>query len=349
MAAESEKKLWIHPKTQKLNFDRPGPFSVTGKGVLITVDDRNVLASVDEGETWTSQPLFNYDRNEKEYKISNERVLIRATTGTLILSFMNLNERVWLWRDELHDALPGTRLPQYVVRSTDEGKSWTDVQMLHESWTGEIRNAIETKSGKIIISSMNMLSNPGRHAVLSYVSEDDGVSWKRSNIIDLGGVGHHGGVTEATIEQLTDGRILMYIRTNLGRFWQAYSEDEGLSWREIKPSQVDASSAPGLLKRLSSGNLLLVWNRQFPEGRTEYPLTGGDGLWSQFPVSNHREELAIAFSDDEADNWSDPVIIARHEGSWLSYPRVLERHPGELWLTTMQGALGLRLFETDFT
>ncbi len=65
-------------------------------------------------------------------------------------------------------------------------------------------------------------------------------------------------------------------------------------------------------------------------------------------MSNHREELAIAFSEDEAASWGNPVIVARQEDSWLSYPRVLERRPGELWLTTMQGALRLRLSEADF-
>ena len=52
---------------------------------------------------------------------------------------MNLNEKVWLWRDELHDALPGTRLPCYATRSVDNGRSWQEPVLLHEEWTGELR------------------------------------------------------------------------------------------------------------------------------------------------------------------------------------------------------------------
>ena len=37
-------------------------------------------------------------------------------------------------------------------------------------------------------------------------------------------------------------------------------------------------------------------NRPYPEGKSEFPLTGGDGQWSEVPVSNHRNELSAAFS-----------------------------------------------------
>jgi hypothetical protein len=140
----------------------------------------------------------------------------------------------------------------------------------------------------------------------------------------------------------------MLLRTNWGRFWQAFSEDEGLSWRRIEPSAIEASSAPGLLKRLASGRLVLFWNRPYPEGKDSFPLMGGDGLWSEVPVSNHREELSMAFSEDEGKTFSKPVVVARREKAWLSYPRLLEFEPGELWLTTMQGGLALRLSERDF-
>jgi hypothetical protein len=103
-----------------------------------------------------------------------------------------------------------------------------------------------------------------------------------------------------------------------------------------------------LVTRLASGRLLLCWNRLYPEGRSEFPLTGGDGQWSEVPVSNHREELSIAFSDNEGQTFTDPVVIARRHGAWLAYPRVFEFKPGELWLTTMQGGLCLRLREADF-
>ena len=75
---------------------------------------------------------------------------------------------------------------------------------------------------------------------------------------------------EATVAELSNGRLLMLIRTNLDRFWEAYSDDGGRYWREIRPSQIDASSSPGYLIRLASGRLALVWNRLYPEGKKQH-------------------------------------------------------------------------------
>ncbi|MBT4502158.1 MAG: exo-alpha-sialidase [Gemmatimonadetes bacterium] len=340
--------LWLHPSVEKLPFDQPGPFVRLKRGGLLTVDDRQILVSRDRGKSWKPRPLFAYGRTEKEYKISQERRLLRTRSGVLILAFMNLNERVFLWRDELHDALPGTRLPCCVVRSLDDGKTWQNLTVLHEEWTGELRDMIQTRDGRVVLSTQKMLNNPGRHGVLTYGSDDDGATWTASNLIDLGGCGHHGGTCEAAIAELDDGRLWLLLRTNWSRFWQAYSTDGGSSWRDIGPSDIDASSAPGLLRRLRSGRLLLCWNRLYPEGKKSFPLSGGDGLWSEVPVSNHREELSIALSEDDGQTFNDPVVIARQRGGVLSYPRIFEIRPGELWLTTMQGGLRLKLNEADF-
>jgi hypothetical protein len=180
------------------------------------------------------------------------------------------------------------------------------------------------------------------------ISRDEGKTWKRSNIIDQGGVGHHGGVSEATLEELRDGRLWMLIRTNWKTFWEAYSADGGLTWDHIGPTKIDASSAPGLLKRLKSGRLVLIWNRYFPQGKNEFPLSGGDRQWSEVPVSNHRLELSLKFSDDDGRTWTAPVVIARSAQGWVSYPYLFEAQPGELWITIMQGGLRVKLKEQEF-
>jgi sialidase-1 len=125
-----------------------------------------------------------------------------------------------------------------------------------------------------------------------------------------------------------------------------------LSWHDLQPSGISASSAPGLLKRLASGRMILLWNQRLPEGATSYPLRGGDGLWSEVPVSNHRDELSLAWYDETTHTISPPVIIARQSASNISYPRLLERRPGELWLSQLwlgsSPRLCLRLLEQDF-
>jgi len=294
MAAFPE-ELWLHPSCEKLPSEVLGPFVTLGDGGILALRGANALVSKDEGVTWESMPIF---KEGETISISTEGALLRTKSGVIIAAFLNMSARDWRWNSETHDADPGTRLPNCVMRSLDEGKTWQDLQTLHEDWTGAVRDILQTRDGRVVFTSMRLSNRPGRHCVLTYSTTDDGLTWKSSNLLDLGGNGHHDGATEATLEELRDGRLWKLIRTNLGVFWEAFSDD-GLYWRTMGPTTIDASSAPGLLKRLQSGRLVLVWNRRFPEGKTEYPLTGG------------------------------------------------ERNPGELWITTMQGGVRVKVREAD--
>ncbi|NND32552.1 MAG: exo-alpha-sialidase [Saprospiraceae bacterium] len=339
----------LHEKVTEIPGLKMGPFIRLENGdiLTVTVDDTQSLISSDEGKTWQEYEIFN---QPEKYKISDERALLKTKNGTIILAFMNLAaRRNWNWNKEISDS-PGAILPTCTVRSLDGGKTWQNFQTLHTEHTGAIRDMIETKNGNVIFPSMMMRHNPGHHTVLSYTSRNEGETWERSNIIDLGGIGHHSGVTEGTMEQMADLSIKMLMRTNWGTFWQATSVNEGITWTDIKPTSIEASSAPGLMKRLASGRLVLVYNQRFPEGTECFPLSGGDNQWSEVRTSNHRQELSISFSEDDGNTWSSPEVIAKVAGDTrqVSYPYVFEAKPGELWITTMFSDLRIRLRESDF-
>ena len=266
VAAADPNESWIHPKCFQLPSDKLGPFVRLADGAVLAIDQNQVIVSRDEGRTWVASPLLAPDRKGKLCNVGENRALLRTRAGPIILAFLNVNETVWCW-DEQRKAASG-RLPTYVVRSLDDGKTWQDLQMLHEAWTGDIRDMIETRDGHIVLSSMNMLADPTRHAIVTYSSSDQGKTWTRSNILDLGGHGHHGGAMEATLAELADGRLWMLIRTNWDRYWEAFSNDNGVSWRTIGPAHIAASSSPAQLARLASGRLVLVWNRLYPEGKS---------------------------------------------------------------------------------
>lgn len=348
----TSKGYWIHQKAEEIKDLKTGPFVRLDNGGILTVEKNMSCISMDEGKTWKKYSIF---ADSSRFDIRIERVLLKTSSGAIILAFANNKERAnWNWDTDIADS-PGATIPTYAIRSLDGGKTWQDLQKLHDEWTGANRDIIETKDGNIIFTSMMMRHKPGHHTVLTYTSKTNGFNWIRSNVIDLGGVGHHSGVTESTIEQLQDGRIWMLMRTNWGVFWEAYSENEGLDWKYIKPTSIDASSAPGLLTRLESGRLLLVWNRKYPEGKSEYPLSGGDGISSEVAHSNHREELSIMFSEDDGKSWSQPIVIAKatdkSEVKRVAYPRVFEAHPGEVWITTtyagFAGYVSLKFMEKD--
>ena len=350
----------IHPKAEFLEGLPMGPFANLPDGGLVTVEDapdaKHALISQDDGKTWKQIPVFAEADREK-FRISYERALTCTKDGTVIVSFMNLIERDgWSWDTEIHDS-PNARLPNYVVRSPDGGQTWEKPQKMHDDWTGAIRDMVQLDNGDVVFTSQMMLHNPGRHAVLSYASQDDGKSWSRSNIIDLGGIGHHDGAIEASFVERKDHSLWMLMRTNWGRLWQAESIDSGKTWRPIGPTQLDASAAPPILERLASGRIFLAWNRFYWDGTKDYPAAGGDQQWSGTRTSNNRQELSIAFSDDDGKTWSEPQIVAtvipNDDGTYpkkeVTYPYVFERRPGEIWLTAWRfGGFRVKLLEKDF-
>jgi hypothetical protein len=270
--------------------------------------------------------------------------LFRTRDGVLIRAFLNMKEKALKWDYETGAGpRPDCQLPVYVVRSLDEAKTWEEPTKLQAGWCGCIHNIIQLRTGRVVMVSQVAVPDPGRHVTMTYASDDNGKTWRKSSIIDLGkygGYGDHGGAVEATIVELRDGRLWMLIRTYRGRFSEAFSEDGGLTWKDVRPSRIEASGSPGVLLRLASGRILLVWNR-FAEGR---PRKFG-----------RREELSIAFSEDDGETWSEPVIIARDRtpdgetvARRLSYPDVYEHTPGELWITTGQGSLRAKLREAAF-
>lgn len=331
LADSANAQSWIHPNAERLPFDHMGPFVTLGDGSVLAASADQALISKDGGKTWEQYPLF---KDPTQFLAREERALLRTRDGVVVMVFLNERE---ITRGKFLLDDPGELakfyLPTYVIRSLDDGKTWEKPQKIQDGWCGAIRCLIQLKNGRLVLAGQQLVFDPGRHVVLTYVSDDDGKTWQSSNIIDLGGRGSHDGAMEATLAELSDGRVWMLIRTVLGRFWQAFSEDGGSSWRVIRPSDIEASSSPGMLQRLKSGRLLLLWNR-FAEGR---PRNLG-----------RREELSMAFSEDDGKTWTEPVVIARDPGKRQSYPYVYERRPGELWITTMQGIVRIRLREADF-
>ncbi|HUT91172.1 MAG TPA: exo-alpha-sialidase [Thermoguttaceae bacterium] len=335
-----EKTLLLHPKCQPLPSSLLGPFVKLADGSVLAVDEGRVMVSGDGGESWEEGKLFG---EPEKFACRAERAVVRTRDGTLIVAFMNTKELVFRWDQDKGGPQPGCRLPVYVVRSTDEGQTWGEPILVQEGYCGALRTMIQLRSGRLVLGCQDARKDPGHHICCTYVSDDDGKTWTQSNVIDLGkygGYGDHGGGIEPTLAELRDGRLWMLIRTYRGCFTEAWSDDEGLTWKDVAPGKIAASGSPGQLKRLHSGRLVLFWNRFIdPEKR-----------------SGRREQLSMAFSEDDGRTWTEPAVVAydpmkpgdKEPEHRLSYPYVYEHVPGELWVTTMQGPLRIKLFEDDF-
>lgn len=339
---------WVHPKCRILPLIHAHPMVELDDGSLLTVQDNATLASADDGTTWSApRPIYQGPGPGTP----TGGLLMKTRVGTLILAYTDMDTYKREWDRERHAYTPDSRREIWSIRSTDGGRTWRDRHRIFEGYGAAFINIMQARSGHVVLPLQGLLVERSRHSMCAYVTQDEGLTWRRSSVIDLGGLGNHDGAFEATVEELVDGRLLMLIRTNLDRFWEAFSEDHGLSWRTIRPGAIEASSAPGYLLRLASGRLVLVWNRLYPEGRTSFPRREPDGHAFSVPACWHREELSIAFSQDDAKSWSRPVVIAREQGGGIAYPYVMERRPGELWILSrhpQSPRLRVSLREEDF-
>ena len=332
-SAATDSTPTLHPKASQLPFTHQGPFVTTADGGVLCMDSKNALRSTDEGKTWASTPMFV---DATKFNVSNERALLRTRGGVIIAGWMNGAERKapkkWNW-GAADAAWTDFVLPTYTSRSVDDGKTWETPVKLSDPWCGCIHSLIETRSGRIVLVGQEIIPE-WRHATVMFVSDDQGKTWKRSNMLDYG-VGHHdhAGSIEGTVIERKDGSLYLLLRTESGFLFEATSAD-GLKWEGLQKSQIPSVTCCPQMARLADGRIALLWNAP-----PRHAPTNGTS----------RSELSLAFSDDEARTWSKPTVVAANyaPGSRVSYPYLYERKPGELWITTMQGGLRMKLNLAD--
>ena len=99
-----------------------------------------------------------------------------------------------------------------------------------------------------------------------YYSDDEGKTWSRCEGEVMGwlyrGWNNYVGCDEPNLEELKDGRLIMLMRTTIGRLLQSFSEDGGEHWSIPEPTSLASSYSPCALKKIpQTGDLLVVWNQ----------------------------------------------------------------------------------------
>lgn len=333
VASAAEPSLTLHPKGEALPFNHQGPFVTTADGGVLCVDAASAQRSTDDGKTWTAAALF---AEPKKYTVSNERALLRTREGVIISAWMNGAERRepkgWNWGGKGVDWHAFV-LPTYSCRSVDDGKTWETPVKINEPWCGCIHSMIQMRGGRVVLVGQEIIPQ-WRHATVMFVSDDLGKTWQRGDTLDYGvGAHDHAGSIEGSVIERKDGSLYLLLRTESGWLWEATSRD-GLKWQGLKQSQIRSVTCCPQLSRLADGRIALLWN---PPPR-HAPTNGAS-----------RAELSLAFSEDETRTWSRPVVVAANyaASSRVSYPYLYEREPGELWITSMQGGLRMRIKEAD--
>ena len=216
--------------------------------------------------------------------------------------------------------------------SSDEGKTWTKPVLINPTgWPGQpyYDTLRLTRSGRLLLPVRMCLSAgerdyermkggrgwcggkklfmeghchfPEMDITLVYYSDDEGKTWSRSEGEIIGwlddGWSNYVACDEPNLEELPDGRILMLMRTTVGRLLAAESDDGGEHWSRARPTPLACSYSPCALKRIpETGDLLCVWNQ-----------VGAD----EIRLGYRRGRLSAAVSSD-GENWAHFRTFERH-------------------------------------
>ena len=152
----------------------------------------------------------------------------------------------------------------------------------------------------------------------SFYSDDDGKTWMVSPRINVpNNVSNiwQTGAVEPSMVQLSDGRIMMFIRNSNFNIWKSYSSDKGATWSD--PEETDFYCGDNswiTLKTMTDGRHIIVWNNA-KALRPEVTLD----KWN----FTSREVLHMAISEDDGQSWTgfkELMLDRLKDGGFINYP-----------------------------
>ncbi|HPO11965.1 MAG TPA: sialidase family protein [Candidatus Hydrogenedentes bacterium] len=255
--------------------------------------------SSDNGVTWTREDQLILPNEGQQNTMSVS--LLRLKSGPIAFFYLRKNSDA--------DCRPYLRI------STDEAKTWSEPQLCIEPVGYFVVNndrVIQLSTGRLVIPAARH-SLPGekfgrRAQALCYLSDDDGKSWRQSETVLDAPPESKSGLQEPGIVELSDGRIMMLCRTDVGCQLRSYSADGGNTWSPVERTDIFSPVSPASFKRIpSTGGLLLVWNNHanIPED-----------------LKNKRTPLSVAVSNDNGQSWQYVKNIETNPDGWYCYTAV---------------------------
>ncbi len=209
--------------------------------------------SYDKGKTWTTKDVSILS-NEGGMNIMSVS-LLRLQNGEIALFYLRKNSET--------NCIPFMRI------STDEAKTWSEPKRCVEATRYHVVNndrLIQLPSGRIIFpTSIHEAPNWAIGRIKCSYSDDNGTTWLESEQVpNL----HNIVLQEPGIVELKNGNLMMFIRTDSGVQYLSYSNDQGISWSPVEPSNIKSPLSPASIERIPiTGDLLLLWNNKYENVR----------------------------------------------------------------------------------
>ncbi|MEW4562074.1 sialidase family protein [Bremerella sp. JC770] len=261
-------------------------------------DAQGYLASCfsdDGGRTWqeSDKPLFPKEGKENDMSVS----MLRLVDGRIALFY--------LVKNSIMDCKVRMRI------SEDEAKTWSDSIdcMPGEENYFVVNNdrVIQTPSGRLIMPAAAHVRDGKWHGaadIVCFLSDDAGKTWRRAKQT-LEGRRENGTryiTQEPGVVQLKDGRVMLWVRTDLGVQSVCYSEDEAETFTPLAPWNLRSPVSPASIKRIpSTGDLLVIWNDS---------------------GTRQRSPLSSAISKDDGKTWEHQNTLEADPKGWYCYTAI---------------------------
>ncbi len=299
-------------------------------GPLLAVDsaDMHSLMSADGGRTWENKgplrdargrPLVNGERTRRVH-------LLKLNSGEIALKF-EVREGEW-YRGNSNKRVNSLFAP-YFARSRDGGATWADpVRVAPAGVHPNTTFLLETDEGGLVLPNEYAFYQPGVGGKRSkmgvcgaFTSADGGATWLDSH--DNLWVHEDGGAVQGLCEapvvaQTSQGRLLMFMRSEYPRIAESASDDGGRTWSHARLNDLISSRAEIFLTRVpSTGDLLCVWNQASNE---------------EIETGFYRARLTAAISTDGGATWGNFRTVAMSPGQPL-VGRIEDPDPPALLVT----------------
>ena len=190
-----------------------------------------------------------------------------------------------------------------MMRSGDDGKTWSFPHRLPEGIFGPIKNKpFDLGQGKLLCG---VSTEDQGWRVHFEITPDHGRTWTRTEAVDAEGI----GAIQPSLLIHKNRRIQAIGRSQQGKIWSCWSTNSGLTWEPMKLLDLPNPNSGTDAVTMSNGKHILVYNHSETE----------------------RTPLNVAISDD-GENWRMVHTLESEPGEY-SYPAVIQCAEGKLHIT----------------
>jgi len=194
-------------------------------------------------------------------------------------------------------------------RTSRDGVKWSTAKRLPDGILGPAKNKPITLANGDILAGSSVESILGWTSWVD-LSSDHGRTWHKYGPISAGFF--HYGVIQPALWEAAPGHVKMLMRSfhDLRRICAASSDDGGRTWSAAKPTTLPNPDSGIDAVKMSDGTVALAYNNS----------------------ATARTPLSVAFSRDDGNSWSAPLVLEDQPGEY-SYPAIIQTRDGLLHVT----------------